>query len=74
MIRLGHRQNFRRHRHLNENLRRRPMNHLKREWHHVGLVYVLIDVDYGRLVRFWMNCLFVVLLSLQAQVHPMLKL
>jgi hypothetical protein len=34
----------------------------------------LIDVDYGRLVRFWMNCLFVVLLSLQAQVHPMLKL
>ena len=57
MIRLGHRQILRRHRRLSESpRRRRPMNHLKRESHHVCFVYVLIDVDYGRLARFWINC------------------
>ena len=74
MIRLGHRHNLR-HRRLNESLvRRRPKIHLKRDRRHVCFVYVENDVDYDRLVRFVMMSLFVVLNSLQVQVHPMLKL
>ena len=56
MNRLGHLQSF--HRRLLPNVslrRRRPMNHLKRDRRRVGFVYALSDVDYDRLVRFWMK-------------------
>jgi hypothetical protein len=74
MIRLGHRHNLR-HRRLNESLvRRRPKIHLKRDRRHVCFVYVENDVDYDRLVRFWMKHVLVVVQLMKLQVHPMLKL